>query len=80
MVVGLKALVNTGVAAVTVTHAPVVLVPLVALLLTAAVMLVVALMLPVPLVLLACGQVPVVGVVLLVTGTMMVQLVCALVI
>ena len=78
MLAGLKALLNTGVAAITVTHAPVVLVPLVALLLTAALMLVVPLMLLVPLVLLACGQTPAVGVVLLVTGTMMVQVVAGL--
>jgi hypothetical protein len=78
MVVGANALVNTGTAALTVTHAPVVLVPLVALLAIADVMLVTAVMFASPLVLLASGQVPNVGVVLLVTGTMMVQVLAGL--
>lgn len=73
MVVGANAFVNTGTAALTVTHAPVVLVPLVALLVTVGVMLVGAVMLALPLVLFTCGQLPNAGVELLVTGTMMVQ-------
>jgi hypothetical protein len=67
---------KVGVAAFTVTQAPVVLVPPpAALLVTAAVTLVVAEMLALPLVLLACGQVPVVGVGVVVTSTVIVQVV-----
>ena len=56
-----KVLFSVGTAAWTVTHAPVVLVPLVALLETEAVMLVSVPRLALPLVLLACGQTPTVG-------------------
>lgn len=74
-----KALLTCGVAAVTVTQAPVVLVPPpAALLLTLAVMFVVALMLLVPFVLLACGQVPTVGAAAFATRTVMVQEVAGL--
>ena len=78
MLVGANAFVNTGTAALTVTHAPEVLVPLVALLAMAEVMLVTAVMFALPLVLLTCGQAPDDGVVLLVTGTMMVQVLAGL--
>ena len=73
----LKALSTVGVAALTVTHAPVLEVPLVALFDTEAVMLVVAVKFVVPLVLLADGQVAAVGVVVVVTGTVIVQVVGA---
>ena len=73
MVVGANAFVSTGTAALTVTHAPVVLVPLLALLEIVDVMLAVAVIFELPLVLLTCGQLPNVGVALLVTGTMMVH-------
>src|SRR6185436_19724168 len=75
-----KVLFNVGVAAVTDTQAPVVLVPLVALLLTEAVMLVNVPRLPLPLVLLACGHTPTVGLAAVVTSTVNVQLVAGLVI
>ena len=75
-----KVLLRLGVAAVTVTQAPVVLVPLVALLVTEAVRLVGVPRLVLPLVLLACGQTPTVALAAVVTLTVMVQLVWALVI
>ena len=75
-----KVLFNVGVAALTVTQAPVVLVPLVALLLTEAVMLVSVPRLPLPLVLLACGHTPTVGLAAVVTSTVRVQVVAGLVI
>lgn len=56
-----------------VTQAPVVEVPLVAELVTAAVMLVVPTILPLPLVFAACGQAPIVGTAMVVTGTIMVH-------
>jgi hypothetical protein len=73
MVVGANAFVNTGAAAFTVTQAPVVLVPLVALLETVGVMFTAAEILALLLLLFTWGQLPNVGVALLVTGTTIVH-------
>jgi hypothetical protein len=61
-----------------VTHAPVVELPLVAELLTAAVIFVVLTIFEFPLVFAACGHAPMVGAAMVVTGTMMVQVVAGL--
>jgi uncharacterized metal-binding protein len=74
MVAGENAFVMAGVAAVTETHAPVVLVPPPAAELPiAAVTFVVAVMAPLPLVLFATGQAPTLGVADVATGTVIVQ-------
>jgi hypothetical protein len=74
----LNALLTVGAAAFTVTQAPVVLVPLVALFVTAAVMLVRPEIALLPLVLFTCGHAPIVGVALVVTGTTIVHVVAGL--
>lgn len=68
-----KTLFTVGTLGKMVTHAPVVDEPLVAELVTFATMFVVPVILPAPLVLATCGQVPMVGSAMVVTGTMMVQ-------
>ena len=69
---------TVGTAAFTVTHAPVVLVPLVALLVMAETIFVTLEIALLPLVLFACGHAPMVGVALTITGTIIVQVAAGL--
>jgi hypothetical protein len=68
-----KILLTVGTPGRIVTQAPVVEVPLVAELVTLAVIFVVPTILPLPLVFAACGHTPIVGTAMVVTGTMMVH-------
>jgi hypothetical protein len=74
----LNTLFTVGTAGFTVTQAPVVLVPVVALLVIAETIFVTLEIALLPFVLFACGQAPTVGVVLLITGTIIVQVVAGL--